>query len=270
MRLVRQAAARNPDDRPRDAGAVALSLERSLRRRMPDLVGPAGDAELAKYVAHIRQVAPIEEAPPSVPVEPPLDKAGKQKAYEEAWGSAPKLPSADARRAEEATATVAPPVEGAWLSATGSPAPVDGSVVGTWAVAGAQRPGTDNSGGYALLDPADLVEASRSGLLPVGATDAGPVGEDAETSVWQAPAEAPPSEPRARPEAPVAPSQAPVAKVGTEGRRAYPPSIERILASYPKLERLVHAQPPPQLVVAILATALVTGVLVAYVIASIV
>ncbi|MEO7094783.1 MAG: serine/threonine-protein kinase, partial [Polyangiales bacterium] len=65
-RVVMMQLARKPDDRPRDAATIALALERALRRRMPGLVGPTGDAELAKYVAHIRQVAPVEEGTPSL------------------------------------------------------------------------------------------------------------------------------------------------------------------------------------------------------------
>ena len=287
-RVVMRQLARSPDDRPRDAATIAMALERGLRRRMPSLVGPNGDAELAKYVAHIRQVAPVDEAPQSIPslADPPLDKAAKKKAFEEAWGSAPNLAAAaPAKVGEEATATLAPPVEGAWsredaapsgMSATGSPAPVDGSVVGTWAVAGAQRPGVDNSGGYAVLDPSDLVEASKSGLLPLGAVDAPPVNEDAETSVWPGAGsgngvpgdeDAFSTKPLAARQAPVPPSVPPPS---TEPRRGYPASIERILGNYPRLEKLVHAQPPPQLVIAILAGALVAGVIVSYVIASIV
>jgi hypothetical protein len=166
------------------------------------------------------------------------------------------------------------------MSAPGAPAPADGSVVGTWAIAGAQRPGADNSGGYAVLDPSDLVEASRSGLLPVGAVDPNAVNEDAETNVWpgadaaSASTSGSASESSAAPASrqALAPRQAPAEPDFAEAtvQRKYPASIERILRNYPRLEKLVHAQPPPQLVVAILAAALVAGVIVSYVIASIV
>ena len=299
MRLLK----RDPDARLQHASEVVTALESSLKRRAPN-VGPG---ELAQYVAHIRQVAPAEDAPvslrPSAPPAP-LDRAGKARAFEEAWGSAGAMPVARAptpSRArppehEEATATVAPPVEGAWLSSMPAPPngepPVDGSVVGTWAVAGARRPGVDNSGGYALLDPDDLVlEASKSEQLPMGALPHGAIergaiergaverstvegdGDDDPTTAFIRRSVPPPSfAPEPPPPSPsLVPRNAPLAPLApiAPPRRTYSPQIERLLLAYPRLEKLIHAQPKPELVAAILAGALVAGLVLAYVIVSI-
>jgi hypothetical protein len=293
--------ARNPADRPQLAGQVANAFEAALLRRAPVFAGPGSEAELAKYVMHVRTLSPAEEAaPPSVPVAPaPLDRAGRQKAFAEAWGG--EEGGRTSAPPEEATATVAPPVRGSWAGNHPSgpkfpPAlptetvPLDGSVPGTWAIAGARRPSPDGSGGFETLDPDDIVEASKSEALPRGSLGLPPApgipifdppGPKAPTRPASATPETDAGTPAetyglARPAvADVAgappPRQAPVEPAPTTvPTRRYSPGLEQFLKAHPDVDRALHARPTPAFMAGVLVAALLTGMLVAYVVASIV
>ena len=282
--VVTRLLARNPADRPQHGGEVVSALTTAMRRRAPQL----GEKELAEYVALVRTIAPIDETgqvPPQAPA--PLDRAAKRRAFDEAWGNArdgvpgSRRPT-PLRAPEEVTSTVAPPVPPSFVNlaadSSGRAQPLDGSIVGTWAVAGAERLGPDSSGGFEL-DAEDLLESSKAEALPPGAI-ADPPGippppafvaepdtsSDAPTSALPAaqlePMPPPPLVPR---HAPISSPPPPVAPA----RRAYPPSVLRLFARYPEVERLVHANPKPELVAAILAGALLAGLIVSYVIVSI-
>ena len=280
--IVMRMLARKPIDRPQHAGEIVTAIANTLRRRAPSI----GEKELAEYVAHMRTIQPSEEErnsiPPSAEDAPTLDKAAKARAFEAAWGSpnppgntaipASRNPTPLRQEPEEVTSTVAPPVRASFGSTSENPAaakqepsqPLDGSVAGTWAIAGASHTSADGSGGYSLSSE-DLIEASKNTPLPAGAIppvpDASKVQTDSDAPTTALPAAQVPSMP-----APPVPRIAPTPPSSTRG--AYPPWIESFAAQHPKLEAILHANPEPPVVAMILAGALVTGIVVSYVIVS--
>ncbi|MFI5302700.1 MAG: serine/threonine-protein kinase, partial [Polyangiales bacterium] len=168
--------ARNPDDRPARGQEVADGIAHALAE-LKAIDPQAAEADVATYVVHLRQVAPATEErllpdPPSshrraasAPIEP--------------------LSSLDPSRQDESTATVGPPVAGArhayagnvptpkpshaaiepaaphFIAMNDGEGPLDGSVVGTWAIAGAPRPAADLSGGFPESATDDDPKSSR-------------------------------------------------------------------------------------------------------------
>ncbi len=254
---------RHPEQRPSSADEVARSIERALARRAPRISGSA----LAEYVAHVKEIDPNEVSRVSfLPGE--ADPASQQKrkdlarAFQKARGQPPKPP-------EESTATVAPPVA-SWVSEAG-PAPVDGSVVGTFAIAGATSAQADLSGGYGALDPDDLVlEPSHS---EADALLAPPSSERAER-----PIPAPLPSPPAPAPVPTPRSVAPPPRLGptlTETVRVRPPPAweryaERMGRAMAPLVTIVEArigkQPNRVTIASILLGALFTGMTLAFVV----
>lgn len=275
--VVMRLLSRKPDARPRTADEVVRAFEDNLAQRH---VRPDG-AALASFVEHVREIMPTEVSRPSFLPEQPATAGGRaaqKRAVQAAWGG----------KAEEATKDVEPPVEGAWVSATGAPAPVDGSVIGTFAVAGATSSiRADLSGGYDALDPEDLVlEPSKSEPLPRFPSEAHPTLEAAMTAAAEA-----------QPPAPTAPAQpappgvdAPRPADETTGPRTKTPLGTPAVAmpaprAAPKLppppptlvgrlvarvEVLLGPRPKPLVIVAVLAVALFSGITVSFLLASLV
>ncbi len=227
---------RDPDDRPAHAQEVVDGLETTLARRAPDLEEKA----LAAYVAKLRDRAPTEGRAPQKPQPAPI-----------AIPTAPPRPTP----IDESTAPVAPP-HLAWKGLEGAPQPVDGSVVGTWAVAGAGSEGPDVSGGFEPIGDDDIV-----GLpLPFGITPEVPT-----VHIVGVPAPAPPP-PQPVAQAPTAVASAPTPLLApSTPSTPSTPTPRRELGS---LERMLHARPPAWLIAAVLAAALVAGVVLSFTIAT--
>jgi serine/threonine-protein kinase len=245
MRLL----AREPDERPSQAQEVVDALEATLARRAPDL----GEGVLAQYVTKLRDRAPAEPRAR----EPSVAKAPDAPAVRKP----PPLPTPTASprpaAGDESTATVAPP-QLLWKGLGGQAPPVDGSVVGTWAVAGAgQTP--DVSGGFEpLTDLAPAVddEESLAPTRPKGALSrvdpgAPPERFDPEEIVGlPLPFGTPPPphfEPRGRD-----------AALATAAGDAQSPLL-----------KLLYARPPMWVIVSVLAGSLLAGLVLSFVIASI-
>jgi serine/threonine protein kinase len=221
--------ARDPDERPSQAQEVVDTLEATLSRRAPDL----GEAALSAYVGKLRDRAPPEQRPVARSFAPPPPPPVP----------VPRPPPVPA--IEESTATVAPP-HLAWKGLGGGPPPpVDGSVVGTWAVAGAGNVTPDMSGGF---DP--LADDYLEGLPLPFETPPPPEVQ----IVGHHPADAPAPLP-----APPAPFHvAPTARDTTSSAAGQASALERIL----------HARPPPWLIAAVLAGSLLAGLVLSFVIAT--
>jgi serine/threonine-protein kinase len=255
--MVMRLLARHPEQRPASADEVVHVLEATIARRAPDV----GGAMLARYVSHVREIDPSETSRVSLaPVEPPKQggRAAFQREIREAFGKTkpPKPP-------EEATATVAPPTA-SWVSATGTQPPADGSVVGTFAIAGAtSAQGADVSGGFGALDPDDLVpEPSNAAPLPKP-DESQPI--------------APVIPPLTAPEQPVVPPRKTIAMQETTRLRV-PSTFEKLVARaqigsrkmFVLVEERIGRRPQPPVIAAILVGALLAGMTVAFVITSIV
>jgi len=287
--IVMAMLARKPDNRPPTAEAIVASFEHALSRRAPGVAGQA----LADFIARIREIDPKEVSRvslppgPAKPLEPrqaapkmsptPRPLAGRLQTP--AVVARPPTPPPPAR--EEMTADVAPPAA-SWVNLGGGTAPVDGSVVGTFAVAGATAGSADMSGGYEALSADDFVlEPSNAGPLPQPAPEFDPNG-DAPTLAF-APAVIPPTpmviapRPVSVPPAPPPPRVAPMSPFHQETLRIRPRSQVdlffaktelRVKALLDRVEARVGARPPPALIAAVLAGALLSGVVVAFLIAS--
>jgi hypothetical protein len=96
--------------------------------------------------------------------------------------------------------------------------------------------------------------------------DAAKVRTDSDAPTTALPAAQIPSMP-APPVPRIAPTSPPSSSP-TLSRGAYPPWIANFAAQHPKLEAILHANPEPPVVAMILAGALVTGIVVSYVIVS--
>lgn len=219
--------ARDPDERPSQAQEVVDTLEATLSRRAPDL----GEAALSAYVGKLRDRAPPEQRPVAKSFAPPPPPV-----------PVPRPPPVPA--IEESTATVAPP-HLAWKGLGGAPPPVDGSVVGTWAVAGAGNVTPDMSGGFDPLAD-DYLDALN---LPFET----PPPPEVEIVRFPA-ADAP-----ALPPAPRAP--APSAPTSRDTTETAPIPLSG-------LERVLHARPAPWLIAAVLAGSLIAGLVLSFVIAT--
>jgi serine/threonine protein kinase len=265
--IVMRMLARKPIDRPQHAGEIVSGIANTLRRRAPTI----GEKELAEYVAHLRTIEPSEDErnsiPPSAEDAPTLDKAAKRAAFEAAWGGpnppgntaipASRNPTPLRQEPEEVTSTVAPPVRASFGSTSENLA---------------AKQTRETSGAYTLSSD-DLVEASKNTPLPAGALpvvpDASKVQTDSDAPTTALPAAQIPSMP-APPVPRIAPNAPHSATTPTSTRGAYPPWLETFAAQHPKLEAILHANPEPPVVAMILAGALVTGIVVSYVIVSIV
>jgi len=270
--VVMRLLSRRPDARPSTADDVVRAFEGNLAQRN---VRPDG-AALASFVEHIREIMPTEVSRPSfLPATPPAGappggRAAQKREIQAAFGG----------KTEEATKDVQPPVEGAWVSATGAPAPVDGSVIGTFAVAGATSSiRADLSGGFEALDPNDLVlESSKVEPLPRFPSTAQPTLESAPALTEPAlpsfgepepePASAPSASsqettgPRLATPIPVpAPRTAPKPPAG-------PPTFVGGLVA--KVEQLLGPRPRPAVIVVVLAVALFSGITLSFLLASLV
>lgn len=263
--IVMKLLARKPERRPASAEEVVEWLEKALARRAPEVDGAA----LAKFVGRVKEIDPKEVSrvslPPGAPR--PAPKIPKN-------AGVPK-PLPAVREREEHTATVGPNVAPSWMNLEGTAAPVDGSVVGTFAVAGATSPSTaDMSGGYEGLNPDDLIlEPSGVGPLPAAEFDPDPYGDAPTQAVL--PAVQPP-EPAPQPPQPRAsPAMSPFHQ---ETMRIRPRSkvdlfVARVDKDVQKLIALVESKigtrPAPPMIAAVLFGALFAGALLAFVITSI-
>ncbi|MGZ3422152.1 MAG: serine/threonine protein kinase [Polyangiales bacterium] len=256
---VMQLLARHPEQRPADADALVKTLEANLARRAPDV----GGAMLARYITHIREIDPGESSRPSFL--PPDDRKGGRAAFkkeiEEVFGAG-KPKTKPPKPVEEATATVNPPTA-SWVNMGGGEAPVDGSVVGMFAIAGAtSAQGADVSGGFGALDPDDLVPAEPSNVEPL------PNG-----------AVIPPLTAPKQPSVP--PPRKPMAALSPlhETTRIKPPSTSDMMVARAQrglrkvvvaVEGRIGRRPQPPVIAAILFSALLAGMTVAFVITTII
>ncbi|MBK7398965.1 MAG: hypothetical protein IPJ34_22430 [Myxococcales bacterium] len=174
-----------------------------------------------------------------------------------------------------------PPVEGAWVSATGAPAPVDGSVIGTFAVAGATSSiRADLSGGFEALDPNDLVlESSKVEPLPRFPSTAQPTLEQLPAPPSGSAGTEPALPTFGEPEPERAPSQEttgprlatplPVPAPRNAPKPPGPPPnfVGGLVA---KVEQLLGPRPRPAVIVVVLAVALFSGITLSFLLASLV
>jgi serine/threonine protein kinase len=258
--------ARHPEQRPPDAAALVKTLETTLARRAPDV----GGAMLARYVTHIREIDPSETSRVSMIPSPekPGGRAAFKKEIEEVFGSGgpgsglarPK--TKPPKPAEESTATVQPPTA-SWVNMGGGDSPADGSVVGMFAIAGAtSAQGADMSGGFGALDPDDLVPAEPSNVEPLPGGHLIPP--------LTAPKQPPPRDAPA--------PRAPMNALQETARLKAPSPIDMLFARADRGVRKVVAavegrigrRPQPPVIAAILVSALLAGMTVAFVITSIV
>jgi len=262
--IVMKMLARRPERRPASAEDVVESLEKALARRAPEVDGAA----VAKFVGRVKEIDPKEVSRVSLP--PGAGAAPVPKIPKNA--GVPRQPP-KYKATEENTATVAPTVAPSWMNMGGTPAPVDGSVVGMFAVAGATSPTTaDGSGAYQGLDPDDFIlEPSNAGPLPQGPVDFDPDGEAPTQAVL--PAVQPPEPP-----APPQPRASPALAFHQETVRIRPRSqldlfVARVDKQVQRVIGLVEARlgtrPPPGVIAAVLFGALFAGMLFAFVITSI-
>jgi serine/threonine protein kinase len=309
--VVMKLLARHPEQRPPSADDVVRRLEATLGRRAPAL----DEAALAKFVARIKEIDPHEltrpgsspdarRAPrpaagnPSVPkikVAPAATLTPFLEVKGAAWaalapkvGKAPSGIGAAPPRPEEQTAVVAPPVA-EWMSATGRPPPVDGSVVGMFAVAGATADG-DPSGGFDAvdLDTGDiLIEASQAGSKPQPAAlpprDFGPPPVLISDSVLEEAALVPEPASHGSSEAEIVRSTSPTSpasfrrpdpnatvqtrRAGGDDLPARARHTARALVS--AIEARIGTHPKPAIIAAILAVSLLAGMVTAFAITAV-
>ncbi len=264
--IVMKLLARKPERRPASAEDIVESLEKALARRAPEVDGAA----LAKFVGRVKEIDPKEISRVSLP------PGGLPKIPKNAGVPKPLPAVRDKREKEEHTATVGPNVAPSWMNLGGTPAPADGSVVGTFAVAGATSASTaDMSGGYEGLDPSDLVlEPSGVGPLPENEFDPDPNG-DAPTQAVLPAVQPPEPPPAALPVPRTSPAMSPFHQ---ETVRIRPRSqvdlfvakvdktVQRLIAL---VESKIGTRPAPPMIAAVLFGALFAGALLAFVITSI-
>ena len=272
--VVMRLLSRRPDARPSTADDVVRAFEGNLAQRN---VRPDGSA-LASFVEHIREIMPTEVSRPSfLPATPSSGgapaggRAAQKREIQAAFGG----------KTEEATKDVQPPVEGAWVSATGAPAPVDGSVIGTFAVAGATSSiRADLSGGFEALDPNDLVlESSKVEPLPRFPSTAQPTLEQLPAPPSGSAGTEPALPTFGEPEPERAPSQEttgprlatplPVPAPRNAPKPPGPPPnfVGGLVA---KVEQLLGPRPRPAVIVVVLAVALFSGIALSFLLASLV
>jgi serine/threonine protein kinase len=261
--IVMKLLARKPERRPASAEEIVESLEKALARRAPEVDG----ASLAKFVGAVKEIDPKEVSRVSLPpgaIPRPVAKIPKN-------AGVPKL--ARPRASEEHTATVGPTVAPSWMNLGGVQPPVDGSVVGTFAVAGATSATTaDMSGGYEGLDPDDFIlEPSQAGPLPQGSFDPDPYG-DAPT-LAAAPAVQLPEPPMAAPQprAAMSPFHQDTTRIRARSELdllvlRVDRAVQRFIAL---VESKIGTRPAPAMIAAVLFGALFAGALFAFVITSI-
>ncbi len=261
--IVMRLLARRPEKRPSTAEEIVEALEKALARRAPEVDGRA----LANFIASVREIDPKEISRVSLPPAIPAAPAPARKLTP---APAPRPPKP--KEKEEHTSTVGPPAEAAWVNLGGGDAPVDGSVVGTFAVAGATGPTADLSGGFEALDPDDIqLEPSHSGRLPAP-VDFDPEGEAPTLAAM--PAVIPPG-PAARTASAPPPRMSPF---NQQTMRVRPRSqLDHFVAKFDKqvhrlialVEERIGTRPAPPIIAAVLGGALLLGALVAFIITSI-
>jgi serine/threonine protein kinase len=270
--IIMRLLARKPEKRPASAQEIVEALEKALARRAPEV----DSAAVAKFIATVKEIDPKEISRVSLPpgqqparpqVTNPKVPAG---AIPRAAGKPPEKP----KEREEFTSTVGPPAAASWMNLGGTPAPVDGSVVGTFAVAGATGPANpDVSDAYEALDPDDvLLEPSNAGPLPQ--QDPDPDG-DAPTQA-QMPAVVPPT-PQPMAGAITAPPPRRMSPFHAETVRIRRSQLDALVVKFDRqvyrlisiVEGKIGTRPPPAIIAGVLAGALLLGVLISFLITSI-
>jgi serine/threonine protein kinase len=268
--IVMKLLARRPERRPATAQDIVEALEKALARRAPEVDGTA----LARFIGSVKEIDPKEISRVSLPPAVPKPAAGSIRKMTPAPAARPPKP----KEKEEHTSTVGPPAAASWVNFAAAPnangeAPVDGSVVGTFAVAGATGPTTaDLSGGYEALDPDDvLLEPSNAGPLPAP-VDFDPDGDAPTQAVL--PAVNPPVAAQHN-SAPPPPRMSPFNQVTMRVRTRseldlfvarFDKQVHRLIAL---VEDKIGTRPPPPIIAAVLGGALLLGALVAFLITSI-
>lgn len=266
--IVMRLLARKPEKRPGSAQEIVEALEKALARRAPEVDGGA----LAQFISTVKEIDPKEVSRVSLPPGPPRPQINNPRVTN------PKVPHgarklsdrpAPPKEKEEHTSTVGPPAAASWVNLAGVAAPVDGSVVGTFAVAGATSPATgDMSGGYEAIDPDDfLLEPSHAGPLP----DPDPDGDAPTGAGMPAIMGAMPERPISAPPPRLNPRDMETIRVRQKSQLdIYVMKLDRqVYRLIANVEARIGTRPSPPIIAGVLAGALFLGAMIAFLITSI-